>query len=81
MLDKRSFIRYNKHNEHLFGGGNDMTFGFTLSTIFEVLLFAAVVWGILNEKKLIAFEKRICASFKRRKFKVVESQNCFYKAS
>ena len=50
-----------------------MSVSFTLTTIFEILLVAAVFWGIFNEDKLIAFEKRLIAVIKRRKLRVVKS--------
>ena len=50
-----------------------MSLSFALSSIFEILLVAAVFWGIFHEDKLIAFEKRLIAVIKRRKLRVVKS--------
>ncbi len=50
-----------------------MTFAMILRTIFEILLFAAVIWGIFHEDRLAAFEKRILCNIKRRRLKVVHS--------
>lgn len=50
-----------------------MSVSFILSTIFEILLVIGVFWGAFNEDKLIAFEKRILATIKRRRLRVVKS--------
>lgn len=52
-----------------------MTLTFTLQTLFEILLVVAVFWGIFNESKLIAFEKRLVANIKRRKLRVVRNNS------
>lgn len=46
---------------------------FALTTIFELSLVIAVFWGIFNEDKLIAFEKRIISAFRRKRLKVIKS--------
>ncbi len=48
-----------------------MTFAMLLRTFFEILLFAAVIWGIFHEDRLAAFEKHILCAIKRRRLKVV----------
>ncbi|MEE1239086.1 MAG: hypothetical protein UHO61_04090 [Acutalibacteraceae bacterium] len=50
-----------------------MTFAMLLRTFFEILLFAAVIWGIFHEDRLAAFEKRIICNLRRRKLRVVRS--------
>lgn len=55
-----------------------MTFLLTLQTIFEIALVVAVFWGIFNEHKLIAFEKRIISAIKRRRLRVVKQTNACY---
>lgn len=50
-----------------------MTFAMLLRTLFEILLFAAVIWGIFHEDRLAAFEKRFICNLKRRRLKVVRS--------
>ena len=50
-----------------------MTFIDILNTIFEFLLVGGLVWGIFNEQRLIAFERKIKAYFRRKAFKVVKS--------
>lgn len=50
-----------------------MGLAFSLQTIFEFFLFAAVIWGIFNENKLVAFERRLAAVIRRRRFRVVSS--------
>ncbi len=44
-----------------------------LRTVFEIILVALVFWAIFNEGKLIAFEKRVLAYFKRRRLRVVKT--------
>jgi hypothetical protein len=51
----------------------NMTFSMILSTLFEILLFATAVWCFFHEDRLVAFERRIIAHFKRKKFKVLKS--------
>ena len=59
-----------------------MTTLFTLQTIFEVLLVAAVIWGIFNEERLAAAEKRFVAFVRRRRLRVIKgSSNRYSKAS
>jgi len=54
-----------------------MTFLFTLQTIFELFLIVAVFWGIFNEHKLIAFEKRIISAVRRRRLRVIKSHTAY----
>ena len=49
-----------------------MTFTFALQTIFELILVVAVFWAIFHEDRLISFEKRIIATIRRRRLKVVK---------
>ncbi len=46
-----------------------------LFTIIEVLLVSFAVWAVFNENKFIAFEERIAAHFRRRRFKVIKGNN------
>lgn len=48
-----------------------MTFVMFLRTVFEILLFAGVVWGIFHEDRLAAFERRVICAVKRRRLKLV----------
>lgn len=50
-----------------------MNLSMLLRTFFEFVMFAAVVWGIFNENKLAAFEKRIICSLRRRRLRVVKN--------
>lgn len=50
-----------------------MSLQFTLASIFEIILVLSVIWGVFNEDKLIAFEKRIACNLKRRKLRVVKT--------
>ena len=52
-----------------------MTLLFSLQTIFEIFLVVAVFWGIFNESKLIAFEKRLLAAIKRRRLRVINNNS------
>lgn len=59
-----------------------MSLSFAFSTLFEIVLVALVFWGISNEDKLISLEKRIFASIKRRRLKVLKGNSVsFNKAS
>ncbi len=42
------------------------------STLFEIILVAFVFWAIFNEDKFIRFEKRIIATFRRKRLKLVK---------
>ena len=55
-----------------------MTLLTALQTIFEIALIAAVFWGIFNEHKLIAIEKRIISNIKRRRLRVVKNTSASY---
>ena len=50
-----------------------MSLSFTFTTIFEILLVAAVFWGIFNEDKLISFENRLISAIRRRRLRVLKS--------
>ncbi len=43
-------------------------------SILEVLAVGFTVWCLFNEKKLVAFEKRIMRSIRRKKFKVIKGE-------
>ena len=47
----------------------------TLLTIFEIALVAFVIWAVFHEDKFIAFEERIAANIRRRRFKVIRGNN------
>ena len=50
-----------------------MTLAYSLRTIFEILMIIALFWGIFNEGKLIAFEKRIISAIRRSRLKVIKT--------
>ncbi len=52
-----------------------MTFFDILSTIFEFSLVGTLVWCIFNEHRLVAFERKIKAYFRRKAFRVVKSHS------
>lgn len=49
-----------------------MNLSMLLRTLFEIAMFAAVLWGIFNEDRLVAFEKRIICYIRRRRLRVVK---------
>ena len=49
-----------------------MTLSMLLRTLFEILLFAAVVWGFFDEDRLAAFEKRVICAVRRKKLRVLK---------
>ena len=49
-----------------------MNFTGTLLTIFEIALVAFVIWAVFHEDRFIAFEERVVAHFRRRRFKVIK---------
>ncbi len=51
-----------------------MTFLDILSTGFEFFLVAIVIFGIFNEDRLVAFERKIIAHFRRKNFKVIKNE-------
>ena len=77
MLDKGANTDYNKNteNEQMFGGGRIMNFSGTLLTIFEIALVAFTIWAVFHEDRFVAFEERVVAHFRRRKFKVLRGGN------
>ena len=52
-----------------------MSFLHILQTVFELFLILGVVWCFFNEDKLIAFEKGLVASFRRRRLRVVKTSH------
>lgn len=42
-----------------------------IQTIFEILMVAFIIWGIINEQKLVDFENKIIDKWKARKSKRV----------
>ncbi len=55
-----------------------MTLTQALTTIFEILAVITLFWCFFNEDRLIAFERRLFAGARRRRLRVVNSnQNSF----
>ena len=46
-----------------------------LLTVFEAALVAFAVWAVFHEDRFIAFEERVAAHFRRRRFKVITGSN------
>lgn len=46
-----------------------------LLTVFEAALVAFAVWAVFHEDRFVAFEERIAARFRRRRFKVIHGSN------
>lgn len=59
----------------MFGGGKTMNLNSALLTIFEAALVAFAVWAVFHEDRFIAFEERVAAHFRRRRFKVINGNN------
>ncbi len=49
-----------------------MSFPMILRTVFEIALFAAIIWGFFHEDRLAAFERRVFCSLRRKKLKVIK---------
>ncbi len=49
-----------------------MNLSMLLRTLFEIAMFAAVLWGIFHEDRLVAFEKHIICYIRRRRLRVVK---------
>ncbi len=49
-----------------------MNLSMLLRTLLEIAMFAAVLWGIFHEDRLVAFEKRIICYIRRRRLRVVK---------
>ncbi len=50
-----------------------MTFSGALATIFEIGMAIALLWCFFHEDRLIAFEKRLLSSIRRRRLKVIHT--------
>lgn len=44
-------------------------------TILEIAAIGFVIWGYFNQDKLVSFETKVKAFFKRRKLKLAETDN------
>ena len=53
--------------------GEIMNLSMLLRTVFEIAMFAAVLWGIFHEDRLVAFERKIACLVRRRRLKVIKS--------
>ncbi len=51
-----------------------MTFFGALTTIFEIIMVAALFWCFFHEDRLIAFERKLLANIRRRKLKVIRTE-------
>ena len=51
---------------------NIMNLSMLLRTVFEIAMFAAVLWGIFHEDRLAAFERKIACLVRRRRLKVIK---------
>ena len=52
-----------------------MTFGLIIKTLFEFAAVGFVVWCIFHEDRLVAFEEKLLANFRRKRLQVVKSNN------
>ena len=73
-VDTLIIIKIQKSNKCSIGG-KLMNLQGTLLTIFEMALVAFAIWAVFHEDRFIAFEERIAARFRRRRFKVIQGNN------
>ncbi len=52
-----------------------MTFVDTLRTLFEIAVVAFIIWGLFNEERLVAFEEKVLSRIRRKRLRVVKTQN------
>ena len=52
-----------------------MTLGMFIQTLLELSAVAFIIWGLFNEQKLVRFEERIKAAFRRRQLKVTQKKS------
>ena len=52
-----------------------MTFLDILRTLFEIAMIAGLVWCIFHEDRLIAFEEKVMASFRRKRLRIVGNEH------
>ncbi|MBR2447622.1 MAG: hypothetical protein IKK71_05185 [Clostridia bacterium] len=52
-----------------------MTFVDTLRTLFEFACIAFIIWGLFNEKTLVAFEEKVLSRIRRKRLRVVKTNN------
>ena len=52
-----------------------MTFGATMTTLFEIALVAVTLWALLHEDRIAALEERFFAYCRRKRLSVVRSEN------
>ncbi len=58
-----------------------MTFTQTLTTIFELLMVAALLWCFFNEDKLVSFERRLFSSIRRKRLRVIHGNSKTYSST
>lgn len=51
-----------------------MTFADIIITLFEILGALALIWCIFHEERLVAFEEKVFASFRRRRMRVINTE-------
>lgn len=56
-------------------GGEKMETKYAAAILFELFMFIFIVWGFLNEDKLIAFENRV---WMRIRYKLRKNQDAIY---
>ncbi len=52
-----------------------MTFADIIITLFEILGALALIWCIFHEERLVAFEEKVFASFRRRRMRVINAEH------
>ena len=51
-----------------------MTFLDILRTLFEIFMVVGLVWCIFHEDRLVAFEERVVALFRRKRLRVAKQR-------
>ncbi len=57
-----------------------MNLGQSLLTLFEIALVCFTIWAVFHEDAFVAFEEKIVARIRRRKFKVIKGGNTVSKS-
>jgi hypothetical protein len=52
-----------------------MTFADIIRTFFEIGVAAFIIWGLFNEERLVAFEEKVLSRLRRKRLRVIKTQN------
>ena len=56
-----------------------MTLGMFIQTLLEIGAVGFIIWGLFNERKLVRFEEKLKAAFRRRRLKVANDNRPYNK--